>query len=37
MLIDMPGAVEFGRHVAFRLAATDGVAHAKAAARKVKR
>jgi predicted nucleic acid-binding protein len=37
MLIDMPGAVPFERHVAFRLAAPDGVAHAKAAARKVKR
>jgi predicted nucleic acid-binding protein len=37
MLIDMPGAIPFERHVAFRLAAPDGVAHAKAAARKVKR
>jgi predicted nucleic acid-binding protein len=38
MLSDMPGAdTTPQRHVAFRLAAPDGVAHAKAAARKVKR
>jgi hypothetical protein len=37
MLIDMPGADTFAKHVAFRLSAPDGVTHAKAAARKVKR
>ena len=37
LLTGMREAVKFERHVAFRLAAPDGVAHAKAAAWKVKR
>ena len=38
MISDMPGAdMTPGSYVAFRLSAPGGVAHAKAAARKVKR
>ncbi len=34
---DMPGAYTTGSYVAFRISVPDGVAHATAAARKVKR
>jgi hypothetical protein len=34
---DMPGAYATGSYVAFRISVPDGVAHATAAARKVKR